>query len=129
MVRILLTWTLGAVIVLLLGCQRADNQSQRTEPELNQQVGRVEMEKVILQFRQAGDEPTLAEVAARFGLTMQEVDQQYGVIATDPDAGLYTVLIDSKAGGKAQSKLDARGAAPDEGVFSNPRIESMERSQ
>jgi len=80
------------------------------------------MDKVMLQFRFKGTEPSIEEAAELFGLMSHEIDKEFGVIATDPDVGLYTVLIDASAAKKAQSVLDERNAMGDEGVFSNPKV-------
>ena len=81
------------------------------------------MEKVLLQFRHKGAAPTASEAAAMFDLSEKEVDAEFGVIATDPEHGLYTILIDETAVPRAQTRLDERGGASDEGIFANPRIE------
>lgn len=81
------------------------------------------MEKVLLQFRHKGKPPDLLEAATLFGLSETEVDAEYGVIATDPEAGLYSMLINEAASHKVKAVFEARGAASDEGLFSNVRIE------
>jgi hypothetical protein len=81
------------------------------------------MEKVLLQFRHKGKPPDLLEAATLFGLSEADIDADYGVIATDPEAGLYSMLINETASRKVQAVFDARGAASDEGLFSNVRIE------
>lgn len=83
----------------------------------------IHIEKVMLQFRHSGRAPTLAEAAAMFDLKPPEVDPSFGVIATDPGADLYTILIDPAAVPRAKARVVARGGGPEEGIFSSPRIE------
>jgi hypothetical protein len=83
------------------------------------------VDKVMLQFRHAGPAPSTAEAAALLDLRLEEIDPDFGVVTTDPAAGLHTVLIDPAAAARAQARLTARGAGPEEGVFANPRVEPM----
>lgn len=85
--------------------------------------GRVAMETVLLQFKHHGSMPTLEEVRRLFHLEADEIDTQFGVIATDPTEGIYTVLVNAKASQRVQAVLDTRPPHPGEGIFSNPRIE------
>ena len=80
------------------------------------------MNKLILQFRHAGTPPTLDDICRLFGLSQSEIDSQYGVIATDPDEALYTVLVDASSGPRIRSALAARPKDSAEGLFSNARI-------
>jgi hypothetical protein len=59
----------------------------------------------MLQFRHAGGKPTLEQVRELFGLASGDVDQKYGVVTTDPRAGLYVVLIKPEAEEKARATL------------------------
>jgi len=77
----------------------------------------------MLQFRRPGGTPSLEEAAEMFDLSRDEVDEQFGVVPTDPEAGLYTILIDAEAQAKAQARLDARDGDVAEGIFANVRIE------
>jgi hypothetical protein len=83
------------------------------------------MDKVMFQFKDSGPAPSLHEVAKRFGVRVEDLDPEFGVIGTDPAAGLYCVMIDSGAAAKAEAALKARKTErdPAEGIFSNPRIE------
>lgn len=81
------------------------------------------METVMLQFRQEGPAPTLDDVARTFDLAPEELDAQFGVIATDPTDGLYTVLISAEATERVGAVLASRSDDPAEGIFSNTRVE------
>lgn len=85
------------------------------------------MDRVMFQFKDSGPAPSLQDVAKRFGVRVEDLDPEFGVIGTDPAAGLYCVMIDSRAAATAEAALQAQTATtqrdPAEGVFSNPRIE------
>jgi hypothetical protein len=81
------------------------------------------MPGMMVQFRHAGPHPSLAEVARMLGIGADKLDGVFGVIATDPDAGLYTVLVDSEVAAAVSQRLAERGDDKAEGVFSNPRVE------
>ena len=81
------------------------------------------METVMLQFKHQGSVPSVDEVRRLFGLEADEINTQFGVIATDPTEGVYTVLVATKASKRVETVLDSRPRDPAEGVFSNPRIE------
>ncbi|WP_086618962.1 hypothetical protein [Erythrobacter tepidarius] len=80
------------------------------------------MDTVMLQFRHRGMAPGLDEVAALFGLAPGEIDATFGVIATDPAEGLYTVRIDVRGADRVRAALAQRPADPAEGLFANPPI-------
>ena len=77
----------------------------------------------MLQFRHAGGAPSVGKAASLFDLRPDEIDRDFGVIATDPSAGLYTILIDAAAIQRANARLAARKGGAEEGIFSNPHIE------
>jgi hypothetical protein len=77
----------------------------------------------MLQFKHPGSPPSVAEVCRLFNLEPDELDVQFGIIATDPADGLYTVLIDAKALKRVEATLATRPREPGEGIFANPRIE------
>lgn len=81
------------------------------------------MQSVMLQFKHRGDAPSLEDVLRMFDLHDYEIDTQFGVIATDPVEGLYTVLMDAKATVRVENRLAKRTKDPSEGIFANPRIE------
>jgi hypothetical protein len=81
------------------------------------------MDKVMLQFHSTGNPPSLDDVKRLFGLNADEIDAEFGVIASSPDDGLFTVLIGNNAEAKVNAALARRPKRVGEGVFSNPRIE------
>ncbi|HMG47367.1 MAG TPA: hypothetical protein VK614_07905 [Allosphingosinicella sp.] len=80
------------------------------------------MDGVMIQLSLPDGKPTLAEAAATVGLDIAELDPEFGVIATDPDAGLYTIKVQADAAERAREALAARGVGGVEGIFSNPKI-------
>jgi len=64
-----------------------------------------------------GDPPTLAEVGRLLGVDVAALDRTFGVVAIDPSAGRYTVLVDDKVAGARPPSAA--------GPFANPRIEPM----
>lgn len=81
------------------------------------------MDTMMLQFRHSGPAPKLDEVRRMFALEAGEIDTDFGVIATDPTAGLYTVLVAASAAARVAAALATRPADPAEGWFGNPRVE------
>jgi hypothetical protein len=77
----------------------------------------------MLQFKHKGPAPSADEVRRLFHLEADEIDAQFGIIATDPTEGLYTVLVDAKAKKRIETMLETRPRDPAEGIFANPRIE------
>lgn len=84
------------------------------------------MESIMLQFKHPGSVPTVAEVCRLFALFPHEVDADFGVIGTDPEADLYTVLVDVTATERVQAALQQRVSDPAEGLFGNPQIAPMQ---
>lgn len=66
--------------------------------------------------------PALADVARMLGLNPDEIDREFGIIATDPGRGLYAVRVTTEAAARASAALKARPAHEGEGIFSDPRI-------
>jgi hypothetical protein len=79
---------------------------------------------MMVQLHLPGGQPSLAEAAAALGLAAAELDAEFGVIATDPDRGLYAVRVAADAAARAEQALNARGVGGAEGLFSDPPIES-----
>jgi hypothetical protein len=77
----------------------------------------------MLRFHHARGKPALEQVLELFGLAAGDLDEGYGVAATDPNAGVYVVLIRPDAVQKAQARMAKRPKHPLEGIFGNPRIE------
>lgn len=81
------------------------------------------MQTVMLQFKHHGSAPSVDEVCRLFDLKSDEIEFEFGVIATDPAEGIYTVLIAANASKRVEAVLAARPHDPAEGIFANPRIE------
>jgi len=77
----------------------------------------------MLQFRHEGGAPTLDDVRASFGLEADEVDAEYGVVATDPRDDLYVVRVHGPAVEKLLAALAERPGDGAEGLFGDPRVE------
>jgi hypothetical protein len=61
--------------------------------------------------------PTLAEAAEELGIVVDDLDSRFGVVATDPEKGLYTVQLRE---GRQPPKWDE--SKPYQGPYSNPKI-------
>ena len=48
-------------------------------------------------FTWDGEPPTVADVCERYGLSPDEIDAEFGVIAIDPQDNLYTILVNRDA--------------------------------
>ena len=77
----------------------------------------------MLQFHHPGAAPTIDEAQRLFGLTAGQLDADFGVLATDPDAGLFTVLVADEAMLLVRAALASRPPHVGEGLFGNVRIE------
>lgn len=80
------------------------------------------MATLMMQFRHVGAPPTLAEVGEMFGLVPGELDPSFGVVATDPGASLFTVLVEEAAHDRVRQRLASRPLHPGEGLFANVEI-------
>jgi len=81
------------------------------------------MDTVMLQFRHPGEPPTLDEVRRLFALLPDEIDSGFGVIATDPAASLYVVLVPTRVEARVRAVLATRPPDPAEALFANPKID------
>lgn len=86
------------------------------------EAGRAKMASTMIQLYLPKREPTLTEVAAILGIDVAALDPAFGIIATDPERGLYAVLVAPEAAERACRAIEARGVGGAEGVFSDPRI-------
>lgn len=84
------------------------------------------MSTAMLQFRHRGGPPTPEEVCALFDLSPGELDTEFGVIATDPEDDLYTVLVDAAAASRVEAALAGREPDPAEGFFANPPVDPFD---
>ncbi len=79
----------------------------------------------LLQFHHPEGAPELAEVLASFGLDLADVDAEFGVVATDPSAGLFVVRVADRALDRVRAALARRPRHPAEGLFGDPRVEPL----
>lgn len=77
----------------------------------------------LVQFHEPGRAPQLSEVLATLGLHEGDVDREFGVVAVDARAGLFTIRVADRAVERARAALARRPPHPAEGVFADPRIE------
>ena len=61
--------------------------------------------------------PSLADSASVLGVAVADLDSVFGVVTINPDRQLYSVRVDAR-------KLP-EGGDPEDGPFSDPRIEPM----
>jgi hypothetical protein len=69
------------------------------------------------------NEANLNGVRERLGITSDQIDEEFGVVAIDPDRSLYTILVEESVASGLQDAHTSRGAV--KGPFSNPRIENF----
>ncbi len=77
------------------------------------------MAKVMMTIQSRGGPPTIEALRARYGLTAEEIDPEFGVVEIDPSDGTYTVLVESTA----VHKIEDSGEWTVQGPFANPKIE------
>lgn len=77
---------------------------------------------MMFQFEHPDGAPTLDEVMSTYGLTREEIDEEFGVIPVDRERSVYVVQVDENAAARLQGEAPA-GRSDVEGVFSNPPIE------
>jgi hypothetical protein len=81
------------------------------------------MANVMVQFQYTGSAPTVEDVARKFDIRADLIDSEFGVIATDPQAGLYTILVDQAVAEKLDRDLKQEDRDEATGSFANPKIE------
>lgn len=72
------------------------------------------MAKEFMVIEREQGPPTLEEVARLLNIAVKHLDEQFGVVLTDPRRHLYTVLVDAGAVGARVEGV--------QGPFSNPGI-------
>ena len=82
-----------------------------------------------MQFKFVGPPPSLAETANALGVLVSELNADHGVVAIDPSAALYSVVVDDAAATRVEAALNAQPRDPAEGVYSNPPIQRFEPQQ
>ena len=81
------------------------------------------MGRTMLQFHHPGGPPPLPAVLAAFDLGLGDVDEGFGVVATDPQAGLFVIQVEDRALEKVRTALAQRPPHPAEGLFGDPHVE------
>lgn len=77
------------------------------------------MSKVMVTLKLDPKHASLAKVRESLGIDSEEIDDDFGVIALQPEENLYAILVDQNAADRVN------GIEGVEGPFSNPRIESF----
>ena len=77
------------------------------------------MRTIMLTIRTKGERPTLDLLRARYGLTEEEIDTSFGIVAIDPEEDMFTILILERVASKVQSDSEWDVKGP----YSNPQIE------
>ena len=77
------------------------------------------MNGVMLTIHAKGNRPTVESVRSRYGLTVAELDENFGVVEIDLDEGLFTILVADSAA----TKVHSGSGWEVEGPYSNLLIE------
>ena len=80
------------------------------------------MTKMLINITWKEGEPTVDQICEKYGIDPQAIDDDFGVIEIDPEANLYTLLVDQTAAQLARKAL-GEDETNFEGPFSNARIE------
>ncbi len=75
------------------------------------------MSKVMVTLKLDPEQASLAHVRESLGIGSEEIDDDFGVIAVQPEENLYAVLVEQDTADRVQ------GTEGVEGPFSNPKIE------
>ncbi len=80
------------------------------------------MAKLLFNVTWEQGEPSIEQVCEKYRLEPQELDTEFGINQIDPEANLYSILVDEEAAERVREQFsyDTSGI---EGPFSNPRIE------
>lgn len=79
------------------------------------------MGKMMITLRSAHSVPTLGEIEQQFGLSSNEVDQQFGVVEVDDLTHDYTILVEENAVPRIHSTEQWTVSGP----YSNPSISTF----
>lgn len=80
-----------------------------------------DMAKVLMTIKPGNESPSLQQVIQKYGLEPHEIDDSFGVVPIDPQANLYSILVEDSAASKIHSSEDWSASGP----FSNPIIETF----
>jgi hypothetical protein len=69
------------------------------------------MAKVMMAVGTAGRSPSVEDIKRQFNLDDDEIDPDFGVVEIDPDAHLYTVLVEEQASTKIQPTRESKDCA------------------
>jgi hypothetical protein len=75
------------------------------------------MPKLMLTLKLDPKQASFPNVMRRFGLTADEIDQDFGVVKISIDENLYAVLVDEAAVSKVSGRKGVKGP------YANPKIE------
>jgi len=64
--------------------------------------------------------PSIEEICERYGFKADEIDKEFGIIEIDPEANLYTILVEYKAAQRVMKEYGDDQSI--EGPFTNPPI-------
>jgi len=73
---------------------------------------------VLMTVHGSNGQPSLAQAASELGVSIGDVDDQFGVVPIDPAEGLYAVQV--KESSVETGRAGARGGY--QGPYSNPEI-------
>jgi len=75
------------------------------------------MPKQMMTLQLDPKDATVDAVMRKLGLRRGELDEEFGVVAIDPDANLFTILVEEGAVDKLRGQQGVRGP------YANPKIE------
>ena len=73
----------------------------------------------MVDIRSSGTAPTIEEIQRRFSLSNDEIDTSFGVVRTEDDKPVYTILVEESVA----SRIEPTADWDTQGPFSNARIE------
>ncbi len=79
---------------------------------------------VLMTFEAKGTAPTIQSAARKLGVAPTALDADFGVLAIDPDRGMFTVRVMDEAAVQRSAVRTGVG-----GPFSNPRIAPFGRTR
>jgi hypothetical protein len=70
-------------------------------------------------------QPTFDSLSEHYGFQREELDEAFGIVPVDPEANLYSVMLEEEAVERMQGERP-REAETLEGPYANPRIEPFD---